>query len=99
VQVIFLVDAKTLTAEDSGGSKKMNVSLFATVYDSGGKMLTNRSLKIDRAFDTATYQQIMDKGMMVPIDLEVPSGGNQLRLAVLDGKTGFVGTASGPLGQ
>jgi hypothetical protein len=54
---------------------------------------------VDRAFDAATYQQILDKGMMVPIDIEVPSGGNQLRLAVLDNKTGFIGTVTGPLGQ
>jgi hypothetical protein len=32
-------------------------------------------------------------------DLEVPSGGNDLRLAVLDNKTGFIGTISGSLGQ
>lgn len=99
MRIVFLVDAHTLSAEDSGGSKKLNASLFATVYDSSGKMLTNRSIKVDRAFDAATYQQILDKGMMVPIDLEIPSGGNQLRLAVLDGRTGFVGTATGPLGQ
>jgi len=37
--------------------------------------------------------------MMVPIDLEVPSGGQELRLAVLDNKTGFIGTANGALGK
>jgi VWFA-related protein len=99
VRVVFLVDAHTLTAEDSAGGKKMNVSLYASVFGSNGKNLGTRSLKVDRAFDAATYQQILDKGMMVPIDVEIPSGGNQLRLAVLDNKTGFIGTASGPLGQ
>lgn len=99
VRVVFLVDAHTLTAEDSGGSRKLNVSLFATVFGPNGKMLANRSTKVDRAFDTSTYQQILDKGMLVPIDMEVPSGGNQLRLAVLDNKTGHIGTVSGPLGQ
>jgi VWFA-related protein len=99
VQVIFLVDANTLTAEDSGSSKKMNVTLYATVYGAGGKMLASRSLKIDRAFDAATYQQILDHGMMVPIDMETPAGGKELRLAVLDNKTGFIGTVSGPLEQ
>ena len=54
---------------------------------------------MDRAFDAATYQQILDKGMMVPIDMEIPAGGKELRLAVLDSKTGFIGTVSGPLGQ
>jgi VWFA-related protein len=98
VRVVFLVDARTLSAEDSGGNKKMNVILYASAY-ANGKNLGTRSLKIDRAFDAATYHQILDKGMMVPIDLDVPAGANQLRLAVLDNATGFIGTANGPLGQ
>ncbi|MFY9559689.1 MAG: VWA domain-containing protein [Terriglobales bacterium] len=99
VKVVFLVDARTLTAEDSGGSKKMNVAFYASVFGSNGKNLTTRTVKVDRTFDAATYQQILDHGMMVPIDLEIPSGGSELRLAVLDNKTGLIGTVNGPLGQ
>jgi hypothetical protein len=99
VRVVFLVNAHTVSAEDSGGNKKVNVSLYACVFSSDGKSLATRSVKVDRAFDSGTYQQILDKGMMIPIDLDVPSGGNELRLAVLDNKTGFIGTVSGPLGQ
>jgi VWFA-related protein len=99
MRVVFLVDAHTLTAEDSGGSKKMNVSIYASVYDPSGKNIGTRSIKVDRAFDAATYQQILDKGMMVPIDMDVPVGGKELRLAVLDNKTGLIGTVTGPLGQ
>jgi hypothetical protein len=99
VRVVFLVDAHTLTAEDSGGSKKMNVSLYATVWGSSDKSLAAHTIKVDRAFDAATYQQILDHGMMVPIDMEIPAGGKELRLAVLDNKTGFIGTVSGPLTQ
>jgi VWFA-related protein len=99
MRVVFLVDAHTLTVEDAGGKKKMNVALYASVYDRQGKNLGTRSTKIDQAFDSVTYQQILDKGMMVPIDMEIPAGGQELRLAVLDNKTGFIGTANGPLGQ
>ena len=99
VQVVFLVDAHTLTAEEFGGNKKVNVSLYATVFGSKGKMLASRIIKVDKTFDTATYQQIVDRGMMVPIDIEVPLGGTELRLAVLDNKTGFIGTVSGRLGE
>jgi VWFA-related protein len=98
IRVVFLVDAHTLTAEDSGGSKKMNVSLYATVWGNG-KSLGAHTIKVDKTFDAATYQQIVDHGMMVPIDMEIPAGGKELRLAVLDNKTGFIGTVSGPLGQ
>jgi VWFA-related protein len=99
VRIIFLVDAHTLSAEDSGGSKKMNVNLYASLFDSSGKSLTTRSIKVDRAFDASTYQQILDHGMMVPIDVDLPAGAKEMRLAVLDNKTGFIGAASGPLGQ
>jgi VWFA-related protein len=99
IRVVFLVDAHTLTAEDSGGSKKMNVNLYASIFGPNGKNLGTQSVKVDRAFDANTYQQILDKGMMVPIDMGIPAGGSQLRLAVLDNKTGFIGTVSGPLGQ
>jgi VWFA-related protein len=99
VKIVFLVDARTLTAEDSGGSKKMNVAFYASVFGSNGKSLATRTTKVDRTFDAATYQQILDHGMMVPLDLEIPSGGSELRLAVLDNKTGLIGTVAGPLGQ
>jgi VWFA-related protein len=99
LRVIFLVDAHTLTAEDACCGKKMNVILYASVYSADGKNMGTRSLKVDRTFDAATYQQLLDKGMMVPIDLDIPAGGKELRLAVLDNKTGFIGTVSGPFGQ
>jgi VWFA-related protein len=98
VRVVFLVDAHTLSAEDSGGNKKMNVNLYASLFDSSGKSLTTRSIKVDRSFDASTYQQILDHGMMVPIDVDVPAGAKELRLAVLDNKTGSIGSVSGPLG-
>jgi VWFA-related protein len=99
LRVVFLVDARTLSAEDASGSKKMNVSMYASIYDRSGKNLGTRSIKVDRTFDAATYQQILDKGMMVPIDMDIPAGGKELRLAVLDNKTGLIGTVNGPLGQ
>ena len=98
MRVVFLVDAHSLSVEDAGGGKKMNVIMYASVYDRQGKNLETRSTKIDRSFDAATYQQILAKGMMVPIDMDIPAGGQELRLAVLDNKTGFIGTATGPLG-
>ena len=99
IRVLFLVDAHSLSAEDAGSNKKVNMSLYACVFDQSGKMLASRSTKVDRAFDGAIYQQMADKGMMVPIDLDVPQGGTELRLAVLDNKTGYIGTVSGALGQ
>jgi VWFA-related protein len=99
MRVVFVVDAHTLTAEESGASKKMNVNFYVTVWGPGDKSLGAHTIKVDKTFDAATYQQILDHGMMVPIDLEIPTGGTELRLAVLDNKTGYIGTVSGPLGK
>jgi len=99
MRVVFLVDPRSVTADDSGGSKKMNVSFYASVWGADGKSLGVRSIKVDKSLDAATYQQIVDHGMMVPLDMELPAGGKELRLAVLDNKTGFIGTVTGPLGQ
>jgi VWFA-related protein len=99
IRVTFLVDAHTLSAEDTSGGKKMKVSLYASAYNANGKNLGTRTIKVDRVFDSATYQQILDKGMMVPIDMEVPAGTKQLRLAVLDNQTGSIGTATGVPGN
>jgi len=99
MRVVFLVDAHSLSAEDSKGGKRLNVTLYATVYDSAGKRLGQSGTKVDRPFDDKTYQQVLDKGMLVPIDMDLPAGGTEVRLAVLDNKTGFIGTVTGPVGQ
>jgi hypothetical protein len=37
--------------------------------------------------------------MTASIEVEIPAGGNELRLAVLDNQSGSIGTVSGALGQ
>ena len=96
IGVTFLVDANTLSAEDTSGGKRLNVAMYATVYSPSGKMLSNRNQKVDQAFDANTYQQILQHGLMLHMDLDPQPGNNQLRLAVQDGRTGLVGTIDAP---
>ena len=97
VRVVFLVDAHTLSEEDAGADKRINVNLYAAMYDGSGKNLGTRSIKVDKAFDAATYQQLLAKGVMVPLDMDLPAGTKEVRLAVLDNRTGYIGTAIGPI--
>ena len=96
IGVTFLVDANTLSAEDAAGGKHLNVSLYATIYSPAGKMLVNKSQKVDQSFDANTYQKILQQGLMLHMDLDPQPGNNQLRLAVQDGRTGLVGTIDAP---
>ena len=55
-------------------------------------MLTNNSQKVDHVFDAGTYQQVIEHGLMLHMDLDPQPG--QLRLAVQDARTGLVGTVA-----
>ena len=99
VGVDFLVDANTLSTEDASGSKKLNVAFYAAVYSPEGKMLSNRSMKVDQAFDANTYQQLLQHGLLLHMDLDPQPGANQVRLAVQDARTGLVGSLEAPMPQ
>ncbi len=98
LSVDFLIDARTLSTEDvSGGNKKFNVVLYTAIFSPDGKMLGSQSLKVNQAFDAATYQQIVSKGMLLHMDLNEPPGKNQLRMAIRDNRTGHTGSLTAPL--
>jgi VWFA-related protein len=99
VGVSFLVDAATVSAEDAGNGKKLNVAFYAAVYSPEGKMVSNRSMKVDQTFDANTYQQIVQHGLLLHMDLDPQPGNNQLRLAVQDNRTGLVGSLGVPMPQ
>ena len=94
LHIAFLVDAHSLTAQDaSGDKKKLNVDLYGAVFAASGKMLANRSTKVAQDFAPDVFQQILQQGMLVTMDLDAPPGSdNRLRLAVRDNSTGHVGT-------
>jgi len=98
VGVDFLVDSQTVSVEDvSGGRKKLNLALYAAMFSPDGKMLGNKSMKVDQAFDAETYQKILQQGMFMHLDLDQPpSKGNEVRMAVRDNRTGHIGTLAAP---
>jgi len=92
--VTFLVDASTLTAEDAGGGKHMNAVFYATIFSPTGKRVADNTQRVDQTFDANTYQQILQKGMVLHMDMDPQPG--QIRLAVQDARTGLVGTIIAP---
>ena len=96
IGVSFLVDAHTLSTEDTAGGKHLNFSIYAAVYSPAGKMLTSQKQKVDQSFDASTYEKILQQGVMMHMDVDPQPGNNQMRLAVQDGRTGLVGTIDAP---
>jgi hypothetical protein len=53
---------------------------------------------VDQELKADTYQQVREHGMLVPMDLDIaPPKNTELRLAVRDERTGFIGTTLGTL--
>lgn len=99
VGVDFLVDASTLSTQDTSSGKRLNVAFYVTVFSPKGKMLAERSQKVDQSFTPDVYKQIVEKGMLLHMDIDPQPGSNQARLAVQDNQTGLVGTIDAPLTQ
>lgn len=96
--VDFLVDPSTISAEDASGGKKINMVLYAAMFSPDGKMLGNKSMKVDQTFDADTYKKILQQGMLLHIDLDqAPGKNNEVRMAVRDNRTGNVGTLTAPV--
>ena len=96
--VDFLVDANTFSAEDAKGGKKIDVSFYAALFSSSGKMLKNASMRANQTLGADDYQQVMQRGMLLHMDLDPQKDAKDLRLGVRDNRTGYVGTIDAPLG-
>ena len=99
VGVDFLVDAKTLSAQDTSGGKRLSFAYYVTVFSPQGKMVAQRSQKVDRSFPEDVYKQIIEKGVLLHMDIDPQPGNNQVRLAVQDNQTGLVGTIDAAMTQ
>jgi len=96
----YLVDPNSISTEDASGGKKLRFSYYAAEVSPDGKIVQSRSQKVDQTFKDDVYQQILQKGILLHLDLNPsPDKKNQLRLAVQDDRTGLVGTINAALTQ
>lgn len=92
IGIDFLIDPRTITAADTSGGKKLSLVVYAALFSPEGKILGNASQKVDQAFKEDVYQQILQHGILLRMELDPQPGKNQVRLAVQDVPTGLVGT-------
>ncbi len=90
--VDLLIDPSSVSAIDASGGKKLNLAVYAAVFSPEGKILQSTSQKVDQTFKDEVYQQILQKGILLHLDVDKTPSDNDLRLAVQDVHTGMVGT-------
>src|SRR5258708_13848008 len=80
IGVTYLVDASTLSAEDTSGGKHLNVPFFATIYSPAGKIVANATQKVDQTADANVYHQIMPKWLHLHLEFHPQPGHFSLAL-------------------
>jgi VWFA-related protein len=98
-RVDFMVDGDALTAEDSGKGKHLNLNFEVAIFAPDGKQISSRVMKVDKVLPLETYQQIMQQGLSVHLDVDTPPGRNVAWIAVRDNHNGYVGTLQASIGQ
>jgi len=98
-RVEFLVNGDSFSVDDAGKGKRLNLSFEVAVFAPDGKQINNRVMKVDKVLPPETYQQIMQQGLSVHLDVDTPPAKNLAWLAVRDNHNGYVGTLQVPLGQ
>lgn len=99
IPVKFLVPASSFSAEDNGkGGQKVNLDFFIAVFNKDGKAVKIPRMTVDTTLPPEQWAQIQKVGMLVPMDIDLPAPGDyNLRLAVRDNRTGYVGALSAQL--
>jgi hypothetical protein len=56
-------------------------------------------MKVDKVLPLETYQQVVQQGLSVHLEVDTPPGRNVAWIAVRDNHSGYVGTLQAPVGQ
>jgi VWFA-related protein len=98
-RVDFMVDGDALSTEDSGKGKHLNLNFEVAIFAPDGKQISNRVMKVDKVLPLETYQQIVQQGLSVHLDVDTPPGRNVAWIAVRDNHNGYIGTLQASIGQ
>ena len=98
-RVQFLVDPKSFSAEDvEGGKKHLSLNFYVSAFSPDGKLVKNEGKVVDATLEAEQFAQVQKMGLLMPLELSLGKGDYQLRLAVRDNRTGFIGTLGIPIG-
>ncbi|PYX94166.1 MAG: hypothetical protein DMG71_13325, partial [Acidobacteria bacterium] len=98
VAVDFLVDMSTLSApQDKDGKRAYDVEFHVAAFAPDGKLAGHTDIKLKAAIKPEEYAALRQQGLPFHTQLELPPGRYQIRLAVRDDRTGFLGTTGMPL--
>ena len=96
--VEFLVNPRTISGEEmKDGGRHFVLEFHVAVYSPEGKLLTHKDTGMDAPIKADRLQAYLQQGIPFKTDVDLGPGQYRLRLAVRDGRTGYIGTTEIPL--
>lgn len=97
--VKMLVRPDSITAaEAKGGKRQVDVDCFAVAVNDQGKQIAMQGKTTKAALDNDQYASMMKQGLLLSLSMPTPPPGHyDLRLAVRDNQTGYIGTIHAPI--
>lgn len=93
--VQFLVRPDTITADESkDGGRALNLDFYIAAFTRDGRLVANNGKGVNTTITADQYSQLQQKGLLMPLEISLPAGDYDLRLAVRDNHTGYIGTVS-----
>jgi hypothetical protein len=98
VPIQFLVQPDTFSMEEAkNGGRSINLDFYAAAFTSDGKVAANTGKTVSATITADQYAQVQQKGLLLPLEVKLSPGTYNLRLAVRDNRTGYLGTLGVPL--
>ena len=79
------------------GGRHFIIEFHAAAYSAEGKLVAHKDTGIDAPIKADRLQAYLQQGIPFKTDLDLGPGQYRLRLAVRDGRTGYIGTTEIPL--
>ncbi|MBZ5567251.1 MAG: VWA domain-containing protein [Acidobacteriia bacterium] len=95
--VRFLVRPESIATEEDKGGVRLDLDFVVAAFSPDGKLAAREGKTVATTIDTAQYAQVKQRGLLVPVEIDLSPGEYQLRLAVRDNLTGYLGTLTAHL--
>ena len=94
IDIQLLIDPNKLKFEDNGDRHDVDIDVAGFVFDHLGKQRGGFSNTIKADLTSDEYASAQKVGLRYPADTELKPGIYQIRMGVIDNKTGAIGTIS-----
>jgi hypothetical protein len=97
VPVKFLVRPDSIVVEEGKDGAKVDLDFVVAAITADGRLAAREAKTVSSSLDAAQYAQVKERGLLLPIEVSLPPGSYNLRLAVRDNHTGYLGTLTAPI--